>query len=298
MKKLLKDYSQKKPQNKYILMIGMTSLVVVSVMVGAIFYGEIYSPQNADTKQIIKEGELSFEEKNILLGKYSVFIELPPDSDFQEEYKTVLEDFEPLESNKGNVSFVFVEEMNDSSSAGTIILRGKYNTTELSYFNRDVIGTFICDNLHPTVRDNYDYCRIKEIFSSGADALDKELSEDEIIAILSQTEQVISRDEISYSEERVLLNNNRVVLEVHAPYSSKIFQDLIGDITQRFPTLEGYNYVYLIEEKGLDDTKVILVSRYDETEMEEYDSELIIEYICDHIPISVSNKYDICENNA
>ena len=67
MKKLLKDYSQKKPQNKYILMIGMTSLVVVSVMVGAIFYGEIYSPQNADTKQIIKEGELSFEEKNILL---------------------------------------------------------------------------------------------------------------------------------------------------------------------------------------------------------------------------------------
>ncbi len=292
----------KKGPNTTMLGLGMTFLVIFSVLSGAIFYGKIYAPQDVIERQIIKQGELSFVEKELLLGKYSVFIEVPEHSSFEDRYRIMLEEFTPLEYDGGNVSFVFVEETNrtsdnsdDLDNSGKIILKGKHNTIELSDFDNDIVGSFICDNLHPTVKDNYDYCRIKEIFSEGAEKLDDIFSQDEIIAILSQTEQVTTRDDINRLEERVLLDNNRVVLEVYAPRSSEIFIDLVGDILEQFKPLDGYSFVYLIEEKGQDDTKVILVSKYDDTELEEYDGETVIKYICDHIPVSVSERYDVCE---
>ncbi len=292
MKGKTKMINPAKKPNKLILLSGMTLLVIVSVIVGAMFYGQIYTSNNVIERQIIKQGELSFVEKELLLGKYSVFIEVPESSEFYDDYISILEEFTPLEYNEGNASFVFVEETNETIDK--ITLKGKYDTLELTYFDRDRVGLFICENLHPTVRNNYAYCRIKDIFSAGADELDKTFTEDEIIAILSNTDQLTTREDISHSEERVLLDNNRVILEVYAPSSSKIFNDLVEDILQKFQPIGGYSYLYLIEEKGEDNTRVIIVSKYDETELEEYDSEAIIEYICDHIPIAVSDKYTVC----
>lgn len=291
----------KKSPNTTVLGLGMTFLVIFSVLSGAIFYGKIYAPQDVVERQIIKQGELSFVEKELLLGKYSVFIEVPEHSGFEDRYRIMLEEFTPLEYDGGNVSFVFVEEINMTSDNSdnlngptNIILKGKYNSIELSDFDSDIIGSFVCDNLHPTVKDNYDYCRIKELFSEGADKMDDIYTPDEIVAILSQTEQITTREDITGFEERVLLDNNRIVLEVYAPRSSEIFIDLVGDILEKFKPLDGYSFVYLIEEKDQDDTKVILVSKYDETEMEEYDGETIISYICGHIPLSASARYSVC----
>ncbi|MEA3229459.1 MAG: hypothetical protein U9P44_00965 [archaeon] len=109
-------------------------------------------------------------------------------------------------------------------------------------------------------------------------------------------EEQILDNELTPELEAMLVQNSRVIVQAQAQEDSTIFDDLeiLMPSFQKVAVEDGSAYfVYLVKEIS-DTEKIKITAIGNKTELDTYDEEEIVAFICDNSHPYVASKYMIC----